>query len=221
MKNKLPLFLLFAIAAFTFIAYFSPDKTVQTLDDVVRNKYIKIIGTFAIILGLGSLVQYHINKIKRKAQYFRYSYVQLAFSLVSAIIGIFGGFKGDGILPTKIGSFSFSIQAMYTGIIVPLGSSMFALLAFYMSSAAYRAFRIRNFQAGVLLLSAFIVMLGQIPVGNYYLSFLHLDVIRQWILDYPNLAAKRGIMIGVALGTMATSLKIILGIERGWLGGTK
>src|SRR4030042_6276614 len=144
MKIKIPLIILFIIAIFAFIPYFSPKETIQTMDDILRNKYIKIIGAFAIILGLGSLIQYHINKIKRKSEYYRYSFIMLGCIIISTIIGIGGGFRGDGPLPTKIGNFKFDIQALYSWVIVPLGSSMFALLAFYMSSAAYRAFRIRT-----------------------------------------------------------------------------
>ena len=85
------------------------------------------------------------------------------------------------------------------------------------AEAAYRAFRMRNLHAGLLLVSAFIVMLGQIPLATAFIPGLHET--RQWILDVPNLASKRGIMIGVGFGMAATAFKILLGIERAWLGG--
>ena len=101
--------------------------------------------------------------------------------------------------------------------IVALQSTMFSLLAFFVASAAYRAFRARSPEASVLLLAAIIVMAGRVPLGEYLLAGL--GQLSDWIMQVPNTAAQRAILIGVSLGGIATSIKIIFGIERAYLGG--
>ncbi len=118
----------------------------------------------------------------------------------------------------------------YNYIFMPLSATTFSLLAFYIMSAAYRAVRIKSWEAGLLLLAAIIVLLGQVPieqiplVGKFIACGTIKDIstfeyLKGIILDFPNTAAKRGIIIGIALGGLATSIKIIFGIERPYMGG--
>ena len=101
-------------------------------------------------------------------------------------------------------------------ILIPIQATMFSLLAFFIASASYRAFRARSLLASLLLVAALIIMLR----FNPYLGFVgeYIERTATWLLNVPNLAAKRAIIVGVGLGIVATSLKVILGIERNYLG---
>ncbi len=219
MKVRLPLFLVLITGILGALPFIIPHSIAQNFDNEFRNTVIRIIGAFSLVLGVGSIIRHHTYKITHKREHWQYSYVLLISLLISAVIGLFGGIDANGWLPTRIGSFNFDIQTLFTYIEVPLGATMFAMLAFFMASAAYRAFRARTFEATLLLIAAFIMMLGSVPLSNYI--FPKLPSFAEWILTVPNTAAKRGMGFGISLGTLATSLKIILGIERGWLGGTK
>ena len=158
---------------------------------------------------------------------------------------------------------------MFINIITPLGATMFALLAFFVASASYRAFRIRNFEATLLLVAGIILMLGRVPIGglipwwavSIMLMFgigaiaapfikerslllgimgggiviiiisgtfmgwnqnppelLSIPVIQDWIFAYPTMAGSRALMIGIALGIVATSFRIIIGLDKSFLG---
>jgi hypothetical protein len=100
-------------------------------------------------------------------------------------------------------------------IYLPIQSVMFSLLAFYVASAAYRAFRARTILATILLVTSIVIMLRLVPLG--FLSGLN-QWLANWILVVPNMAAKRAIWMGVGLGMVAMALKIVLGIERSYMG---
>ena len=219
MKKRLPLIIVLVFGFFAVIAFMVPHPIIQSIDTSVRNNVIRIITAFSLVLGIGSIIRHHMIKIRRKAEHWPFSYVTLIALAASAVIGLFGGIdpEASSLLPTSIGGFSFHMQTLYEGIIIPLGATMFSLLAFFMTSAAYRAFRARTVEATQLRVAAVVRMLGAVPRGRVRIK--PRPHIAAWLLAVPNTAAKRGITFGVGLGIFATSLKILLGIERGWLGG--
>jgi hypothetical protein len=106
---------------------------------------------------------------------------------------------------------------IFDHVFAPCNATVFALLAFFVASAAFRAFRARSLEAGLLLGAAIVVLLARAPIG----AQLHgsLPDLAQWILDVPSNGSRRAIMMGAAVAAIATSLRVILGLERSHLGG--
>jgi hypothetical protein len=137
------------------------------------------------------------------------------FIAICVIINIFDDTWGFYFL-TAEGLQATMFRAFFDHILIPIFASMFALLAFFIASAAYRAFRARNLMATLLLSAALIVMMRFNPYFGPVSPYL--SKASNWLMNVPNLAAQRAIIIGVGLGIVATALKVILGIERGYMG---
>lgn len=210
MRKTGPIVFGFLIGLLMFVQYFTPNKWIEARYNNVLD-WKQVVFGITLILGVVSLFLYHWRKIEGKATGWGYSVVTLVgllFMIGAAVL--FSPEKGP--YPWMFDYVQSSMQ-----------STMFALLAFYVASASYRAFRARSVHAALLLGAGVIVMLGRVPLGEmlgFHWGGHHISVagLSSWILDYPNLAAKRGILIGVGLGMTATAIKIILGIERTYLG---
>lgn len=205
MRVQIPLILSFIAGAFFLVQFFIPHQKVQaTYEELLV--WLRVIAAFSVVLGISSLVKRHWLKVRRRQHDWQYSIITLVSFFTVMTLGLW---KGDA--PGS--GFDWSFQY----IMMPLDATMFSLLAFFMASAAYRTFRARSTEATVLLIAALIVMLGRIPLGEMISSFF--PNFTEWLMSVPALAAKRAIMFGVVLGSIATSLRIILGIERSHLGG--
>lgn len=180
-----------------------------------------IISIFALVIGLSSLIKLHYTRIARKTKDMPYSIIVFVGMVVMALTGLIKG-VGDGSW----------FMWLFRNIQVPMQSTMFSLLAFFIASAAYRAFRARTLEATLMLVTAIIIMLARVPIGNFIWQSIVPDFITRhwsdmpddvsgWILKVPSMAARRGILLGISLGSIATALKIMLGIERSYMGAGK
>jgi hypothetical protein len=104
---------------------------------------------------------------------------------------------------------------LYDGLFNQLGSAMFALLGVYIGAAAYRAFRVRSLESGLMMATAVLVMLGQISLGESQAARagVSLQDIRQWLLEVPNSAAFRAIRLGAGVAGLMLAIRMWLSIE--------
>ena len=201
-----------------------------------------ILAAFAFVLGGANLLKIHLLKISSQRAGWGYSVITVAAFTITMVIGL-GKFGVDPseAFPESAWSGDYLQDGsgfwwMYQYVYLPLASTMFALLAFYIASAAFRAFRAKNTEAIILLVTAFIVLLGRTYAGIWLtadplawlgqtlfdnpqaLAMFRLDALVEMIMSVFNMAGNRAIMIGIALGIVALSLKVLLGVDRSYLG---
>ncbi len=240
LKRTVPLAIAFILGIGFFLQFFIPHPwSGKALLWV--GVWVNVIAGFSMVLGLGSLLAIHIGKMMKGAAGWGYSAVLLACLTWTVVAGFWPMHNPDAnnaltVAANVTGSHYLWI---YDNLYRPCAATMFSILGFYIASAAFRAFRARSFEASLLLLSAAVIMIGNIPFGfswggmlaaqfakvPWLPNFLKADTLgpdtKDWILSVPGMAAKRAIMFGVTLGGIATSLRIIFGIERSYLGGGK
>ncbi len=219
-RRTLPLMIASSFGVLMIIQFFVPHPVSKSIYNSILD-WIMIVSAFTYLIAVQSTVQMHTQKIQRKTSDWQYSIVVMGSLLLTALIGILGGAYAPTnilmkIFPSVTPDADTPLMYIYIYMQAPMQATIFSLLAFYMASAAFRSFRARSFDATMLLVTASIVTLGRVPIGQFIYS--NMPEVVEWILNYPNMAAQRGIIIGVQLGIIATSLKIILGIERRYLG---
>ena len=172
-----------------------------------------VIGAFAVGLGLIGLARVHGKRVTALQQGWPESIAFFLATVAMASFTIYSRTHPDARTWATRG-----YDLLFYGLFQPLGSSMFSLLACYLVSAAYRAFRVRTFEGGLLAASALLIMLGQVPIGNWLTQnmppFLQIPKIMAWVLFVNNNAVVRAVNFGIFVGALATALRVWLSMDR-------
>jgi len=161
-----------------------------------------IIAAFALLLGIYNLVRVHWKKVAIEGQNNIYSVVLLLSLLITVVVV---GFSG----PT--GSWSLWIFNTFQ---VPVEVSLLAVLAVVLAYAGARLLSRRpKWYTILFLVTVVLVLFGSVPlflIGNV----APLSALRDWLAQVPAVAGARGLLLGVALGTVATGIRILIGTDR-------
>ena len=173
--------------------------------DVVGQTFVDwavILAAFALIVGVFNLMRVHIQKVRRRGGGWGYSIILLLSMWVVIILGVIdsAGPQGEWV------------AWIFEHVQYPLQATIFSMLAFFMVTAAYRAFRIRGWESLFFVAAGVIVLLGAIPLSQFLGSGL--SEARDWVMAVPVVAGARGIILGVALATVVTGLRLLLGVDR-------
>ena len=165
--------------------------------------WVSLISAFLLLIGLANIVRVHVTRIVGRHPSALYSAVLLLSAAGVIVAGVLEHVQNLGNTDT---------DWIFRYVYQPLSTTLFSLLAFVIMGTAVRALRIGTVESTLLLVGALIVLLGQVAIAPAAVSN-----ISQWFQDYPVLGVIRGILIGTALGAIATSLRYLLGVDNQYL----
>lgn len=169
-----------------------------------------LLAAFAILVGIINLLIVHFGKMSGGQKGAFYSLILIIALLVTFVVGILSSF-----IPKLTPAFDFIFRAFQ----LPVEASLMAILAISLTYASIRLMRNRrSVFAIIFLITSILVLLGTAPLPFIGDTPILSDGIRPFFAQVMASSGARGILIGVALGTLTTGLRILFGIDRPYKG---
>jgi len=189
--------------------YFTLGASVEDFQATFVN-WQMVVGTGATFVGAIAILQLHIPRIMKRRPQWEYSIALVAMFVIMLIFGL-------PIRELGLGLDNPIFEFLYGNVLTPLSSTMYSILAFFIASAAYRAFRARSLEATILLVAGSLLLLKNAPIGTAV--WPGFGTIGDWLFNVPNMSTQRAILIGGALGAIVLGVRAMTGYERGYLRG--
>ncbi len=183
------------------LGFFLPIPALQSIRYILL-EWATLLAGVATLLGVSNLLSVHFSKIRTGKSGALNSLVLVLFFIVTLALAF-------------VPSLDPFYKILLNGIMVPVEISLMGLLAITLVYASVRLLRLRANLTSILFLGAAILILlgtgpwpflGQLPIFN--------DVIRPFLANFIASGGARGILLGVALGTLFTGLRILFGADR-------
>jgi hypothetical protein len=202
-KMQIPVILTALCGILMIIEYFFPMPGVITGLNITLRSFVAVISAAALVMGTIILSVYHVTKVGTRKDDWYYSVVYVVAFVVTALFGV---------MSVRNEMFLW----IYNNMTAPIGAALYSLTAFYITSAAYRVLRARNWSAAVLLVTALVVLLMLIPIGAYLIP--PVTPIGTWMRSVPSAAGFRGMIIGTSLGIIGLGVRVFTGRQKEHLG---
>lgn len=193
MKNGLPVLLAVVFGVLTLVGML----LVPPLGQMILG-WATLLAAFALLLGLGNLFLVHLKRAIRANPYSLLLILSMGIVFLAGIADLLGFTETD------------LSQQLFEWLQRPLESAFSSLLAFFLVFAGFRLLQRRRNGWSILFLVTVIVLLLPVPGAAANLF----TVLRNLISDLFVTAGLRGLLIGIALGTITLSLRLLVGSER-------
>lgn len=201
LKQSIPIFIAVFFGLVTLIALLF---NVSGLSSVILG-WASFLAAVALILGVLNLLLVHLNRVFKERN--PYSGV-----LVLGMLGVFGAAVWDGLRGSS------SVETVFNWIQAPLEAALASLLVIFLLLAGVQLLKRQHTGWAFLFgLSAAVMLLGQALLASRLLPVglrQPIDQAYEFIQNVVVMSGIRGLLIGVALGTLLLSLRLLMGVER-------
>lgn len=203
LRREIPVYCSIFCGAVVILAYFIKWPLLDSISNSLQSWTVLI---SAFLLGTGMINMLTVASRDLKT---RNGLVIEPIILTGSMIAMFVVTLFETRFPT-------ASKWLFNEIYSPLSTAVFSLLMFSIATATFRALRVKSVESLVLVLAVVITMLGMAPLGEAIWD--KFPRLYQWLVEVPDVPGRRGIVIGTAIGGMASSLRAILGLERRYIG---
>lgn len=166
-----------------------------------------VTAAVTVLIGLVNLLLVHLRRVRQRAAGWVYSVVLLAAAsavIVLTILERADMLAGDPPLT----------RLLLEDVQVSIESALAGLLLFALVYGAVRVTRRQCFSGWKLLfaLALLIALAGALPLPE----LAPLAEARNWLLAVPVSAGARGILLGIALATLVTGVRVLIGQDRSY-----
>lgn len=205
LRRELPLTLAAAIVLILFTDYYFQNDILRTTANTLVNWAVVASATAAGVGVLNVLIRTTRN-IQKRESYWYLEIWMLIMMVVVAVGGVIGAY-GTSILYTWV------MQNIYLAI----DSTIFSMVVFDITAAFYRTFRVRSIDAAILVISAFFVMIYNIPLmGGLFPDSI---AIGSWVVNIASVGPTRALTAVTAIGLIGFAIRILLMKDKSIFGG--
>lgn len=187
-----------------WLSLFLQQARVQAYTDALLQLVVVTVAV-TVFIGILNLLWVHLARIRRRGGGWGYSVVLVISTLAVLIITVL---ERNNILTTDPPLTRILLEQVQ----VSVESALAGLLLFALVYGAYRVLHHRMSVWGLLfVISLLIVLVGALPLGIAALT----DFRDLW-LNVPVSAGARGILLGIALATVVTGVRVLVGQDRSY-----
>ncbi len=199
MKRRIPTAVAIVCGLVTLLGYFSPGLQIH----LVFVRWAAVLGAVAMILGILNLVGVHLRRVMNQDRDWPYSLALIMSALIVILIALIEGQGPSGAV----------LNWVFHSVLAPLEAAAASLLVFFLVAAAFRAMRLQpSLTTFVFVITIVLVLLSALALPGDLGQIL--GTMRVWLVHIFATAGARGMLLGVALGIVATGVRVLLGIDR-------